>query len=97
MAKIVLCGYVIVPNSELNETVRSAMAEHIHLTLAEPGCLDFTLTPDKTNPNRFSLYEEFIDRAAFDFHQARTKKSAWHYASKNIERHFSIIEQPSAD
>lgn len=91
MSKVVLCGYVIVPALEL-DMLKTAMKEHIRLTLAEPGCVEFTLTEDKTDHCKYSLYEEFVDRDAFDFHQKRTRESKWHTVSRNIERHFSIIE-----
>ena len=90
MSKVILCGYVIIPAHEL-DMLKIAMKEQIRLTLAEPGCLEFTLTPDPTDPCRYSLYEEFVDQAAFDFHQFRTRNSKWHTVSKNIERHFDII------
>ena len=90
MSKVVLCGYVIVPPLEL-ELLTIAMKEHIRLTLAESGCVEFTLTADKDDIYKYSLYEEFIDKAAFDFHQKRTRASKWFKVSKNIERHFSII------
>lgn len=92
MSKVVLCGYVIVPAEDI-ELLTIAMEEHIRLTLAEPGCLEFTLTADKETPCKYSLYEEFVDKAAFDHHQQRTRASKWHTASRNIERHFSVIEQ----
>lgn len=87
-----MCGFVIVPAAQL-ELLKIAMKEHIQLTLAEPGCLEFSLTADDNDPCRFSLYEEFVDKAAFDYHLERTRESRWHKASKNIERHFNIIEQ----
>jgi quinol monooxygenase YgiN len=63
---------------------------HKKLTLAETGCLIFTVTPDEVNANKFSVYEEFINQAAFDNHQARVNASAWGEATKNVERHYKI-------
>ena len=36
----------------------------------EPGCLRFDVTVDAANPNRFLLFEEFVDEAAVDAHRA---------------------------
>jgi quinol monooxygenase YgiN len=36
----------------------------------EPGCLRFDVAVDTSNPNRFLLFEEFVDDAAVDAHRA---------------------------
>ncbi len=36
--------------------------------LAEEGCLEFTLYNCKGFENKFFLYEEYVDQAAFDAH-----------------------------
>ena len=92
MGKVILTGYVLIPKGEYN-ILKPAIAEHIKLTLAEPGCLEFSLTQNKDDPLKYSLYEEFVDKTAFDLHQARTKASRWAKLSKNVERHFSVLEQ----
>ena len=92
MGKVILTGYVIVPEGEI-DILKPAIAEHIKFTLAEPGCLEFSLTQSKDEPLKYSLYEEFVDRAAFELHQTRTKASKWANLSKNVERHFSILEE----
>ncbi|TDV95688.1 antibiotic biosynthesis monooxygenase, partial [Halomonas alkaliantarctica] len=56
---------------------------------AEPGCLVFEVVQCTMNLYRFDVYEEFIDRDAFERHQARVKSSAWGKVSANIERHYS--------
>lgn len=91
MGKIILTGYVLIPEGEL-EILREAIKQHIKLTLAEPGCLEFSLIQSAENPLKYSLYEEFVDQAAFDFHQIRTKNSMWTKLSQNVERHFSILK-----
>lgn len=34
----------------------------------EPGCLRFDVIQDATDPNRISLYEVYVDEAAFQAH-----------------------------
>ena len=87
-----MAGYVIIPRAE-REIFKSAIAEHIRLTLAEAGCLDFKIIPDKDNDCKFSVYEEFVDKAAFDHHQTRTAKSQWAQINVNMERHYSFLEE----
>jgi autoinducer 2-degrading protein len=89
LAKVTLQGYIIVPDSDL-EVVKSELIIHKRLTLNESGCLVFTVTQDETNPNKFSVYEEFINQAAFDNHQARVKSSQWGVVTTNVERNYHI-------
>ncbi len=48
------------------------------------------VTQDDMNPLKFSVYEEFVDQAAFDLHQARVKSSRWGQVTQNVERHYQI-------
>ena len=61
---------------------------HIRLTRAEPGCLTFDVT--ETAPGVFTVCETFIDRAAFDAHEARTRASQWWQATGHMTRDFTL-------
>ncbi|WP_286265958.1 putative quinol monooxygenase [Thalassotalea atypica] len=89
MAKVILEGFIVIPDSAL-DVVKSELINHKRLTLEEVGCLVFEVTPDAVNPQRFSVYEEFVNQAAFDNHQARVKSSKWGEVTKNVERHYQI-------
>ncbi|GIU46733.1 antibiotic biosynthesis monooxygenase [Shewanella sairae] len=89
MAKIILQGFIIVAVRDL-ELVSRELVTHKSLTLKEVGCLTFSVTPDESNPNKFNVYEEFVDQAAFDNHQARVKSSQWGKVTKNVQRHYQI-------
>jgi quinol monooxygenase YgiN len=89
LTKVILQGFIVVPDSDL-EIVKNELIIHKTLTLKEAGCLIFTVTPDETNPNKFSVYEEFVNQAAFDNHQVRVKTSKWGEVTKNVERHYQI-------
>jgi len=91
MPKIILKGHIIVPEEDL-ETVKSALLTHIKLTKNEPGNLVFNVTQDESNHNKFDVYEEFINQAAFEFHQKRVKQSNWGLVTYNVERHYEISE-----
>ena len=89
MAKVILQGFIVVPSSDL-DAVKSELIIHKNLTLKEAGCLTFTITLDEVNPHKFNVYEEFINQAAFDYHQSRVKSSKWGVVTKNVERHYKI-------
>ena len=89
MSKVVLQGFIIVPDSDL-VAVKAELIIHKKLTLEEAGCLIFAVTPDELNTNKFSVYEEFVNQSAFDSHQTRVKSSRWGNITKNVERHYEI-------
>ena len=89
MEKVVLQGHIVIPPEELAE-VKAAMLTHSDLTQQEAGCLVFEMTEDDSDTCRYNLYEEFIDRKAFQFHQERARNSEWGKITGNVERHFQI-------
>jgi quinol monooxygenase YgiN len=92
MAQLVLSGYILVPDCDLS-TVQRELEQHIKFTLEEPGCLQFCVSQSSSNPNRFDVYEEFVDRSSFEKHQTRVKSSSWGRAAINARRHYQITEQ----
>ncbi|CAM2962708.1 putative quinol monooxygenase [Moritella viscosa] len=91
MNKVILKGFIIVPTADLS-AIKKALISHKELTRNEPGCLMFNVTQSEINLNRFDVYEEFINKAAFEQHQVRVKNSAWGKAAANVERHYEIFE-----
>lgn len=88
MPNVILKGFIIVPEQDLN-AVKAELITHKRLTLAEPGCLVFDVVQCATTPYQFDVYEEFVNRESFVLHQARVKASAWGKVSANVERHYS--------
>ncbi|WP_299924720.1 putative quinol monooxygenase [uncultured Pelagimonas sp.] len=86
---VTLEGYIQVPEDRLDE-VRTALVEHIKLTRAEPGCLRFEVVASQTKMGRFDVSEEFLDKAAFEAHQARVKSSDWGRITQGIPRDYEI-------
>ncbi|KFZ38757.1 antibiotic biosynthesis monooxygenase [Shewanella mangrovi] len=91
MPKIVLSGFILVPEEEL-ENIKQALQIHTDLTRAEAGCLRFDVTQNTQQPLRFDVYEEFADKASFDRHQQRVKTSVWGQVTVNVTRHYQICE-----
>ena len=91
MAKVTLKGFIEVPGSDL-DGVQAELNTHRQLPLEEPGCITFKVTQDKTDPCRFDVYEEFIDRKAFEEHQQRVASSDWGKLTRNVKRHYDVFE-----
>ncbi|MBL0520952.1 putative quinol monooxygenase [Aeromonas enteropelogenes] len=89
MSKVILKGFIIVPPSDLAQ-VKDELARHIQLTRAEPGCLVFEVIQDRTNPCRFDVHEEFVDKIDFEAHQARVSLSYWGEVTVHVERHYTV-------
>ena len=92
MSKVTLSGHIEVPAEDLDAALL-ALPNHIALTHQEEGCLAFTVERDSTNPNRFNVHEEFIDKTSFEQHQARVKASHWGSVTKNVERFYTVTER----
>lgn len=71
------------------ETVRIYLNDHIRLSRAEPGCLRFEVV-QTSDPLIWQVDETFVDQAAFDAHQTRTKASPWYAATAHIARAFQM-------
>jgi len=91
MSKVILEGHIIVPDADLT-SVQEELENHIKLTREENGCLIFDVTQDSDQKNRFNVYEEFTNRDSFANHQDRAGKSKWASVTKNVERHYQIMD-----
>ncbi|WP_429104892.1 putative quinol monooxygenase [Aeromonas allosaccharophila] len=91
MTQVILEGFIVVPANDLT-AVKNELDNHIQLTRSETGCLIFKVNQDPLNPCRFDVYEEFVDEAAFQAHQARVKSSRWGEITVNVERFYTVTE-----
>jgi len=89
LPKVILQGYIKVSDSDL-DIVQAELIVHTKLSKEEAGCLVFNVTADVNDPNKFHVYEEFVDQSSFDNHQARVKASNWGNVTKNVVRHYQI-------
>jgi quinol monooxygenase YgiN len=91
MGIIHLSGQLICTNAGDAALVAAHIGEHIRLTLAEPGCLSFSVTPTG-DPLIWRVAESFTDQAAFDAHQTRTRASDWYRQTAHIARSYDITQ-----
>jgi len=91
LPKITLEGHIVVSNADL-ASVQAELPRHIELTQKEEGCLVFRVSQDSKKKNVFNVYEEFVNREAFETHQQRVRNSQWGEIAKDVERHYQINE-----
>ncbi|WP_083846056.1 putative quinol monooxygenase [Sinorhizobium sojae] len=84
-----LSGFLRCASMEDVEIVKGHLPDHLRLTRAEPGCLSFEVS-QTDDPLVWRVEELFVDRAAFDFHQQRTRTSEWFTATSTIARDYNI-------
>ncbi len=72
------------------QKVRDALPDHVARTRGEPGCLEFEVV--ETDPGVFSVSELFVNRAAFEAHQSRTRTGVWSTLTEGMVRNYKISE-----
>jgi quinol monooxygenase YgiN len=63
----VIAHYVAKPGTA--DDIAATLAQHVAATRAEPGCLEFSACRDVDDPDRFALFEQYVDEAAFQSHR----------------------------
>ena len=91
MPGLILRGHICIPEEDLPAIV-GELPNHIELTRREAGCLVFEVTRDTRIQNLYHVYEEFVDRTAFEAHQERVKNSRWGQLTAEAERHYEVSE-----
>ena len=89
MARISLSGTMSCGADDIS-VVLAALPDHIRLSRAETGCLSFDISQDAANPGVFHVSESFVDQAAYEAHQDRTRASAWWQATQAFPRNFTV-------
>ena len=89
---LTVTGRLICPSAEARDALVPAVREHIRLTQAEPGCLGFDIRPDPADATAFLVEEAFVDRPAFDAHQARMQATGWPALTADVVRDLRIAE-----
>lgn len=87
---VYLTGKLICASEEQAAIVREYLPEHIRLTLAEPGCLEFEVS--HAGAMTWDVYEVFADQRAFELHQARVRASTWGMVTAGIAREYQRRE-----
>jgi len=82
-----LTGWLRCKDAAELASVLRYLPEHVRLTLEEPGCAEFVVE-QTDDPLAWRVSETFVDAAAFEVHQARTRESEWFRATLGIAREF---------
>ncbi len=77
MAKVYLDGQLVAHSAAEHAVVDLYLEDHVALTRAEPGCLKFEVTPDKSDSNKWHVSEIFDSEEAFDAHPTRAQTPEW--------------------
>jgi quinol monooxygenase YgiN len=85
-----LTGHLICATAREADTIAQHLPDHLRLSRAETGCLQFDVHPT-ANPLIWQVEETFTDQAAFDLHQERTRASQWWTATAAIRREFTVL------
>jgi autoinducer 2-degrading protein len=51
------------------EEIAAILADHVAATRSEPGCITFLANRSRDEPDRYVLYEQYEDEAAFEAHR----------------------------
>lgn len=94
MTNVHLTGRLICQDASAAAIVEEHLPQHVELTLAEPGCLSFTVTAT-LDPLVWEVEEWFTDEATFAAHQARVAASEWGRVTVGIERSYSVESSSS--
>ncbi len=92
-ARVKLVGYLDVPADRWDE-ILIALETHIEMTRAEPGCIEFNVSPCSDVQHRLLVAEFFNDQSSFDAHQKRASSSDWAVVSAGLDRHYEISKVP---
>lgn len=87
--EVTLSGRLICADAAQAGIVRDHLADHIRLTMAEPGCISFAVEAT-SDPLVWQVDERFVGADAFAAHQERVRASAWGVATAGIRREYRI-------
>lgn len=81
---IVISGLVEVAPHAVDDFA-AISRELVEATRREPGCVDYRFARSIEVPERFEIFEEFVDQEAFEAHARADHYRAWGRALKGIE------------
>ncbi|AXC50364.1 antibiotic biosynthesis monooxygenase [Paracoccus suum] len=88
MPNVHLNGLISCKTEAEAAVLREHLPAHLSLTLAEPGCVAFSVTPE--GPRGWRVAETFVDEAAFAAHQRRAAASDWGRVTAGFVRDYLI-------
>lgn len=96
MTPISIIAFPVAPSGKEDELL-AQFAKLVPATRAEPGCISFVVHQHPQIANRFAVYEQFRNQAAFDAHLQYEHTKAfvdWIHASGSVLHfeHWSDIQ-----
>lgn len=94
---IVVSGVMEIPADKVEAFV--AMSRDLCVaTREEPGCAAYTFARSIEDPNRFEIFEEWVDEAALTAHTRADHYRAWGRALRDIDvQRMSIVRYEAGD
>ncbi len=74
----------ITTEADERDVFLTAVAPTVAATLDEPGCREYSFSPDPLDPNRIMLYELWDDQASLDGHFASDHMAQWQSVRKGL-------------
>ena len=93
----IVVNFVIHPEKEADAI--SALEANAAGSRTEPGCLKWEWCRHVEEPNRFAIYELYVDQAAIDFHRDAPHFQDWRAAAPNFmaEKTSGVYEVTGVD
>lgn len=92
MARLRLTGFLRCRTLDEADRIVPYLDDHIRLTRAEPGCLEFEVLRSAADPACFAVSETYVDAAALDAHRARAAGTIWARVTAGIPRDYTVTE-----
>ena len=92
--KLAIEGHMEIPEEDL-AAVLSELPNHASLTRDEPGCIEFDASQRPGEPHILDVRELYENREAFERYKSRSQGSKWAEVTKNVSRHYRVVEVES--
>jgi len=92
MARLRLTGFLRCRTLAEADRIAPYLDDHIRLTGAEPGCLEFEVLRSAADPTCFAVSETYADAEALRAHQDRTAGTIWAKVTAGIPRDYTVTE-----
>jgi len=81
---LIVAGSIITEPGE-RDVFLAAVQPMVTATLDEPGCHEYSFTPDQRDDNRIMLYELWDDQDALNGHFASAHMAEWRKVSETLK------------
>ncbi|MCR9148812.1 MAG: antibiotic biosynthesis monooxygenase [Rhodobacteraceae bacterium] len=92
MARLRLTGFLRCRTLEEADRIAPYLDDHVRLTRAEPGCLQFEVLRSAADPACFAVSETYVDAEALEAHRVRAAGTIWARVTAGIPRDYTVTE-----